>query len=59
MEGLVGLIEQYHEWIEQESKQNEKEFTIYQVGRLNPRNELMKQTTELLESSISENFNVL
>ena len=59
LESMVKLVEQYGKWIDIESHKDEKEMSMYQVGKLNPKNELMKNIEELSTSSIGENVSLL
>lgn len=56
---MVKVVEEYGKWIHLESEKDEKEMSIYQVGRLNPKNELMKNIEELTRNSVAENLNLL
>ena len=59
LESMVKTVEEYHKWIDVESKKDEKEMSIYQVGRLNPKNELMKNIEDITKSCVVENLNLL
>lgn len=56
---MIHTVEEYHKWIELESKKDEEEMSIYQVGKLNPKNELMRNIEDVTRFSVSENLNLL
>lgn len=56
---MVKTVEEYAKWIEIEGKKDEKEMSIYQVGKLNPKNELAKNVEEISTEVINENLSLL
>ena len=56
---MIHTVDEYQKWIRLESKKDEKEMSIFQVGKLNPKNELMKNIEEYSTTSISQSLNVL
>jgi len=59
LESMIHIMEQYNKFIEVESEKDEKEMSIYQVGKLNPKNELMRNIEEMTQDCIAENLNLL
>lgn len=56
---MISTVEEYQKWITLESKKDEKEMSIYQVGKLNPKNELMRNIEDISRSSVSESLNLM
>lgn len=59
LQNMIHTVDEYQKWIRLESKKDEKEMSIFQVGKLNPKNELMKNIEEYSTTSISQSLNVL
>ena len=59
LEAMVGTVEEYGKWIDLESEKDEKEMSMYQVGKLNPKNELMRNIEEISNNTINENLSLL
>ena len=59
LKNMIHTVDEYQKWIRLESKKDEKEMSIFQVGKLNPKNELMKNIEEYSTTSISQSLNVL
>lgn len=59
LEAMVDTVEEYGKWIDLESEKDEKEMSMYQVGKLNPKNELMRNIEEISNNTINENLSLL
>lgn len=52
---MIKTVEEYNKWV----KIDENEMTMYQVGKLNPKNELLRNIEEITTEAISQNLNLL
>lgn len=59
LKAMVHTVEEYQKWIKLESEKDEKELSIYQVGKLNPKHELMKNVEEVSQESITQSLDQL
>ena len=58
LKAMIHTVEEYAKWIKLETKKDEQEMSIYQVGKLNPKNELMKNIEEITKTAIVDSLNV-
>ena len=56
---MIKVVQEYGKWIHIESEKDEKEMSIDQVGKLNPKNALLRNIEELTKSWVGENINLL
>lgn len=54
MKNLEKLTSQYNKWIQEENKETYKEFQVSSVGKLNPKNHLLRNIEEVMNENVME-----